>query len=69
MPPVNPARELYFNMDIENLDQPQPKQEAGGLLAPRKAPVQEQNTMSDKPAFRVGQHMLRIRKRREMLNA
>lgn len=69
MPRVNPARELYFNMDIENLEQPKQKEEATGLLAPRKSPTQQPANMVNEPAFRVGQHMSIIRKKRETLNA
>jgi len=68
MPLVNPAKSLYFNMDIENLEQPPVKSEdTKGLLAPRKRPMPQQSNMSNEPAFRVGQHMLLLRKERETL--
>ncbi len=68
MPLTNPARNLYFNMDIENLDQQPAKEEPKGLLAPRQTPAaQQSNNMSSEPAFRVGQHMLLFRKEREKL--
>ena len=56
-------------MDIENLEQPKQKEEATGLLAPRKSPTQQPASMVNEPAFRVGQHMSIIRKKREALNA
>jgi hypothetical protein len=69
MPLINPAKSLYFNMDIENLEQPPVKEETNkGLLAPKKRPTpQQNNNMTNEPAFRVGQHMLLFRKQREML--
>jgi len=68
MPLVNPAKNLYANMDIENLDRPAKREESKGLLAPKKMPMAEQaSSMSNEPAFRVGQHMLIMRKQREAL--
>lgn len=68
MPLINPAKNLYFNMDIENLEQPPVKEDATkGLLAPKKRPMPQQSNMSSEPAFRVGQHMRLFRKQREML--
>lgn len=68
MPLINPARNLYVNMDIENLESPPVKEETTkGLLAPKKRPMPQQSNMSNEPAFRVGQHMLLFRKQREML--
>ena len=69
MPLINPARNLYVNMDIENLDSPPVKEETTkGLLAPKKRTIQEKKSnISSEPAFRVGQHMLLFRKQREML--
>lgn len=68
MPLVNPASNLYANMDIQNLDRPAKRQESKGLLAPNRMPMPEQSTnMSSEPAFRVGQHMLIMRKQRERL--
>jgi|TARA_S200002703_G_scaffold39002_1_gene34177 hypothetical protein len=61
----NPARELYSNMDIENLE-PMKKEESKGLLSkPMSSNISK--TASKEPAFRVAQHMLIIRKQREML--
>lgn len=34
---TNPARQLYINMDIENLEQPEDDKPTGGLLSPRKS--------------------------------
>ena len=66
MPITNPARALYANFDIENLDQPleDPK---GGLLAPKKMMNTSIDNMASEPAVRVGRHMLIIRKQREKL--
>ena len=61
----NPARELYSNMDIENL-KPMQKEESKGLLS-KPIASSISNTASKEPAFRVAQHMLIIRKQREML--
>ncbi len=33
---TNPAKQLYINMDIENLEQPVDDKPTGGLLSPRK---------------------------------
>lgn len=68
MPLVNPAKNLYFNMDIENIEKPSlKKEESKGLLAPRKNSMSQKIDMSNEPVFRVGQHMLLLRKQREML--
>ena len=68
MPLVNPAKQLYHSMDIENLDVPAKEPETKGLLAPRKSmmPTSQDNRVNQ-PAFRVGNHMLLLRKQREML--
>ena len=52
-------------MDIENLE-PMKKEESKGLLSkPMSSNISK--TASKEPAFRVAQHMLIIRKQREML--
>ena len=63
---TNPARQLYLNMDIDNLKE---KKEVppSGLLAPRKQSMNSQSNAVDQPAYRVAQHMRILRKQREML--
>ena len=68
MPLVNPAKQLYHSMDIENLDVPAKRTESKGLLAPtRNSMSDEQDGRTKQPAFRVGHHMLLLRKERERL--
>ncbi len=68
MPLINPAKQLYNSMDIENLDVPAKKPETKGLLAPKKSIMPtSQDDRVNQPAFRVGNHMLLLRKQREML--
>ena len=68
MPLVNPAPQLYHSMDIENLDMPAKRTESKGLLAPTRNPMSdEQDGRTKQPAFRVGHHMLLLRKERERL--
>ena len=68
---TNPARQLYLNMDIEKLeeDNTESNTNTSGLLTPRKRMKEPSKSSSNNPAFRVGQHMLMIRKQREKLNA
>ena len=63
---TNTARQLYLNMDIDNLEE---KKEVptSGLLAPRKQPMNKQSDAVNQPAYRVAQHMRVLRKQREML--
>lgn len=62
----NPARQLYLNMDIDNL--PEEKEApTSGLLAPRKTASSMSESAVKQPAFRVAQHMKTLRKQREML--
>jgi len=65
---TNPAKQLYINMDIENLDTPSNNKPEGGLLSPRKSMSMPVNNVAAQPAVRVGRHMLIIRKQREKLN-
>ena len=63
----NPARQLYLNMDIDNLVDA-PKEQPSGLLSPKRlmgSPASG-NKVTE-PAYRVAQHMKEIRKQREML--
>jgi|TARA_R100000149_G_C5876037_1_gene139901 hypothetical protein len=62
----NPARQLYLNMDIDKLEEPQ-KEPTSGLLSPRKPMTNISDNAINKPAFRVAQHMKTLRKQREML--
>ncbi len=62
----NPARQLYLNMDIDNL-QEEREVPTSGLLAPRKTPSNMSEDSVKQPAFRVAQHMRILRKQREML--
>lgn len=62
----NPARQLYMNMDIDNL-QEEKEIASTGLLTPRKQPSNVTKSAAQQPAFRVAQHMTTIRKQREML--
>jgi len=61
----NPARELYNNMDIENI-KPMEQEQGKGLLTKRTVSTVSSNA-SKEPAFRVAQHMSIIREQREML--
>ena len=63
---TNPARQLYLNMDINNLEE-EKETPTSGLLAPRKQPMNNQSNAINQPAYRVAQHMRVIRKQREML--
>lgn len=67
---TNPARQLYLNMDIEKLEEDSSKSNTttSSLLAPRKKMKEPSSGSSNNPAFRIGQHMLVIRKQRENLN-
>lgn len=67
---TNPARQLYLNMDIEKLEEDSSKSNTAtsSLLAPRKKMKEHSSSSSNNPAFRIGQHMLIIRKQRENLN-
>ena len=65
---TNPARQLYINMDIENLEQPEDDKPTGGLLSPRRSMSTQPPSVASQPAVRVGQHMLILRKQREKLN-
>lgn len=65
---TNPAKQLYINMDIENLEQPVDDKPTGGLLSPRKSMSNPPTSAASQPAVRVGQHMLILRKQREKLN-
>lgn len=68
MPLINPAKQLYASMDIENLDVPVKRSDSKGLLAPTKnAMAKEQDPRTNQPAFKVGHHMLLLRKERERL--
>lgn len=68
MPLVNPAPQLYHSMDIENLDVPAKRNDSKGLLAPTRNPMSdEQDGRTKQPAFKVGHHMLLLRKERERL--
>lgn len=63
----NPAKQLYLNMDIDNL-MDAPKEQPSGLLSPKR--LMGKTNINDKinePAYRVAQHMKEIRKQREML--
>jgi len=62
----NPARQLYLNMDIDNL-QEEKEAPTSGLLAPRKTASNMSDDAVKQPAFRVAQHMRTLRKQREML--
>ena len=67
---TNPARQLNLNMDIEKLEEDSSKSNTAtsSLLAPRKKMKEPSSGSSNNPAFRIGQHMLVIRKQRENLN-
>ena len=66
---TNPAKQLYINMDIENLEQPvETNKPTGGLLSPRKQMSPQPTNVASQPAVRVGRHMLILRKQREKLN-
>jgi hypothetical protein len=65
---TNPAKQLYINMDIENLEQPVDDKPTGGLLSPRKPMSMPKDNVASQPAVRVGRHMLILRKQREKLN-
>lgn len=65
---TNPAKQLYINMDIENLEQPVDDKPTGGLLSPRKSMSMPNDNVASQPAVRVGRHMLILRKQREKLN-
>lgn len=68
MPLINPAKQLYHSMDIENLDVPAKRSDSKGLLAPMRRPVaDEADGRTKQPAFKVGHHMLLLRKERERL--
>tara|TARA_R100001510_G_scaffold18267_1_gene15712 strand:+ start:201 stop:416 length:216 start_codon:yes stop_codon:yes gene_type:complete len=68
VPLINPAKQLYHSMDIENLSPPSKREESKGLLAPTKSPMSdEQDNRTKQPAFKVGHHMLLLRKERERL--
>lgn len=63
----NPARQLYLNMDIDNLEEPK-KEQPSGLLSPKRLMSnQVSESKVNEPAYRVAQHMKEIRKQREML--
>ena len=62
----NPARQLYLNMDLENLEQEQAAP-TSGLLAPKKMPSHDTQAAAKQPAYRVAQHMKQLRKQRGML--
>lgn len=63
---INPARQLYLNMDIDNLKEDQ-QDKATGLLAPKKMVNAMPKDAMDQPAYRVARHMQIIRNRREAL--
>jgi hypothetical protein len=63
----NPARQLYTNMDIDNLEE-EKEVTSTGLLSPRKQMSNISKSASQQPAFRVAQHMKTLRKKRGMLN-
>jgi hypothetical protein len=63
---INPARQLYLNMDIDAL-QEEKQAPSTGLLAPRKMVSNVSQDAVNKPAYRVAQHMKQLRKQREML--
>jgi len=62
----NPARQLYMNMDIDNLEE-EKEVTSTGLLSPRKQLSNISKSASQQPAFRVAQHMKTLRKQRGML--
>lgn len=62
----NPARQLYLNMDLDNL-QEEAAAPTTGLLSPRKSMSRTPENAINKPAYRVAQHMKTLRKQREML--
>jgi hypothetical protein len=62
----NPARQLYINMDIDNLKE-ETEVASSGLLSPRKQMSNIDSSAAQQPAFRVAQHMKTLRKQREML--
>jgi len=63
---TNPARQLYLNMNIDDLLE-EKEVPTTGLLAPRKKPQNMQEDAVNQPAYRVAQHMRVLRKQREML--
>tara|TARA_R100000458_G_C8275871_1_gene251048 strand:+ start:2490 stop:2705 length:216 start_codon:yes stop_codon:yes gene_type:complete len=65
----NPVRNVYINMDIENLkDDTLPDTNKKGLLAPVKNMMQKQKDKPNSPAINVARHMKVIRQKRENLN-
>lgn len=63
---INPARQLYLNMDIDNLKEAESEQPTG-LLAPRRMGLSVPEDAMQQPAYRVARHMQILRKKREAL--
>jgi putative hemolysin len=63
---INPARQLYLNMDIDNLKDTAPEQPTG-LLAPKRMGSNIPKEAANQPAFRVAQHMKILRDKRKAL--
>jgi len=61
----NTARQLYLNMDLDNLKEDK-EMPSSGLLSPRKMMSNTSTAAVNQPAYRVGQHMKMLRKQREM---
>tara|TARA_R110002153_G_scaffold3076_1_gene14657 strand:- start:891 stop:1094 length:204 start_codon:yes stop_codon:yes gene_type:complete len=61
---INPARQLYLNMDIDKLQEDK-EVASTGLLAPRKRTTDMDKSSVNQPAFRVAQQMKVLRKQRK----
>jgi hypothetical protein len=63
---INPARQLYLNMDIDKIEEQQ-QAPSTGLLAPKRMMKNVAEDKVEQPAFRVAKHMKLLRQQREML--
>lgn len=63
---INPARDLYLNMDIDKLEDSKPEEHTG-LLAPKRMGNNIPKEAANQPAFRVAQHMKILRDKRKAL--